>query len=119
MALWPLKKRHVAPFSTTFLMIFAVFFCELPRQDANWREKSPESAGFEPRSIAHLEYAAEPLPAGVERYEGASAADAASLPSNLHPCRWPRLRAFSKRSLLADRGDPLDLVRLESQRHWA
>jgi len=38
----PPKKRHLSPFPTTFLMIFAVFFFEFARQGANWREYGPE-----------------------------------------------------------------------------
>jgi len=38
----PPKKRHLSPLPTTFLMIFAGFFSEFPRQGANWREFGPE-----------------------------------------------------------------------------
>jgi len=38
----PSKKRHLSPFPTTFLMIFAGFFAELAGQGANWRECGPE-----------------------------------------------------------------------------
>jgi hypothetical protein len=36
----------LAPFSTTFLMIFSEFFSELARQGANWRECGPEERWF-------------------------------------------------------------------------
>jgi hypothetical protein len=38
----PSKKRHFAPFSSTFLLIFFGFFFELARRGANWREFGPE-----------------------------------------------------------------------------
>jgi len=42
----PSKKRHLSPFPTTFLMIFAGFFSEIARQGANWRECGPEKRLF-------------------------------------------------------------------------
>jgi len=41
----PSKKRHLSPFPTTFLMIFAGLFRELADQGANWREFDPEKRG--------------------------------------------------------------------------
>jgi hypothetical protein len=38
----PWKKRHLAPFSSTFLTIFSGFFCELSHQGADWRPCGPE-----------------------------------------------------------------------------
>jgi len=44
----PPKKRHLSPFPTTFLMIFAGFFTDLARQGANWREWGAEKVGGGP-----------------------------------------------------------------------
>jgi hypothetical protein len=42
----PSKKRHLAPFSITFLTILAGFFRELAHQGANWRACGPEKRWF-------------------------------------------------------------------------
>jgi hypothetical protein len=42
----PSKNRHLAPFSTTFLAIFSVFFCEHSHQGTKWRECGPEKRWF-------------------------------------------------------------------------
>jgi len=42
----PSKKRHLAPFSITFLTVFSGFFCALAHQGANGRECGPEKRWF-------------------------------------------------------------------------
>jgi hypothetical protein len=42
----PSKKRHLAPFSITFLTILAGFFRDLAHQGANWRACGPEQRWF-------------------------------------------------------------------------
>jgi len=64
----PSKKRHLAPFSITFLRIFSGFFRELAHRGANWRACGPETVRSvtRKRSILNLARTASPSvpPAG-------------------------------------------------------
>ncbi len=42
----PPKKRHFAPFFSSFLMVFSGFFCGLAQEGANWRPCGPEKRWF-------------------------------------------------------------------------